>query len=1553
MNTGHNNVDHNAVAIVGMAGRFPGAPTLEAFWHNLRDGVESVCRFSAAALRAAGVPAELVARSDYVGVAAKLDGVEEFDADFFGFSPREAELADPQLRLFLECAWESIESAGYAPETYDGVIGVYAGSHRNTYLDSNLDSHPELFETHGGQILLGNGHDFLATTVSYKLNLTGPSVNVRTACSTSLVAVYLAVQGLLNYDCDMALAGAVSITVPQTSGYRYRPGGVMSRDGHCRAFDADATGSVPGSGAGAVLLKRLTDAIAARDPIRAVIRGVAINNDGSRKVGYAAPSVKGQAEVIALAQATSATCPDTISYVETHGTGTPMGDPVEIAALTKAFGATMRTTGPCAIGSVKTNIGHLDAAAGVAGLIKTVLMLEQKVIPPSLHFVRPNPQINFASSPFYVNTSPQPWQPTETPRRAAISAFGIGGTNAHAILEEAPQAQTDASDRTHQLLVLSARNEVGLGAAADRLASHLEAHPTQLLADVAYTLQVGRRPFRHRAALVCRSVDDALKALRDRDRPRLLTATQIADPSAAFIFPGLGDHYTGMARQLYVEEPIFREHVDICCDILQPLGTDLRKALFPAHAVDCKEEYVASPRVGGDGPDLRSMLAQVPPESSLDRTALAHPALFVIEYSLAKLWMHLGVKPQAMLGYSLGEYVAACLSGVLTLNDALLLVARRAELVDSLPGGSMMAVPLPESEIEPFLGSNLAIAAINGPSVCVLTGPSEDVSSAERELAERGLACRRIHSSHAFHSPLMKPVAASLAELTGRFRLRPPSIPYVSNVTGTWIKAEEATDPAYWGTHLCRTVRFSEGVRQICDVPGRVLLEVGPGHGLCSLALQQLQAQGQTDVTAVSCLRHDWERHTDRAVWLRAVGQLWLEGLDIDWAKIHDGKRRRVVLPTYPFERQRYWIEPCGDSPHHTASRIFEKATDISDWFYVPAWRRAVSSTSDTGQPASRSWIIFAEPGTVADEIAERLLRNGDRVVKVFSGPVFRRYKGAFYIRPDEPEDYHRLLENLANEGEVPSRIVHAWSASNDPCNADRNASSDRFDTDFKHLLVLTQALSRHRITQPLDLNIMTAGAQDVSGDEPLHAERWLIQGLSKVIPQEHQNISCRTIDIPLNMTTPNDQFRLIDLVIEEMRTPARGAVVAVRGDQRWVQTFAHPRFHPKSSQAPLREGGVYLITGGFGKIGSVLADYLARTLGAKLVLVGRASTESRQRQITALENAGAEVLSIAADISDQDQVQRAVAEMRCRFGAVHGVIHAAGVTDTASFLTIAEMDRASCGPHFRAKVQGLDVLARACRGLELDFFALFSSSSAFLGGIGLGAYAAANSFMNGFAQKQMRSSPYPWISMNWDTWQIGGINISSPDSRAAGATVSNLVMNADEGIDAFRRALASGTVGPVVISPGDLEARARMWVELADLGTGSRAAQSVPRHPRPRIPTPYIAPRTSTEQILAESWQDALGIDAIGIHDNFYDLGGHSLLATRLVAKLRQTFNIELTLRSILERPTIAELVDVIIERQAAGLDAGTLSQVLCDLRKEPEGQVKALLAGDEHHGD
>ncbi|HYP30131.1 MAG TPA: SDR family NAD(P)-dependent oxidoreductase [Blastocatellia bacterium] len=1542
MSEPESNNTEGAIAIIGMSGRFPGAKNLKEFWRNLRDGVESVSFFSDEELRASGVPPELLANPNYVKARPVLEDADLFDASFFGFNPREAEILDPQHRLFLECAWEALEDAGYDSETYKGLIGLYAGMHTNSYI-FNLFSNPEVLDSVGAlQLVLGNDKDYLVTRTSYKLNLKGPCVTVQTACSTSLVAIHHSVQSLLDYQCDLALAGGVSATGLHTAGYLYQEGGINSPDGHCRAFDARAQGTLGGSGVGVVLLKRLAEAISDGDNIHAVIKGSAINNDGAFKAGFTAPSVEGQAEVIAMAQAVAGVSPDTISCIEAHGTATPLGDPIEVAALTQAFRAGTSRKRYCALGSVKTNIGHLDAAAGVAGLIKTVLALKNRMLPPSLHFERPNPQIDLENGPFYVNTSLKEWKANGTPRRAGVSSFGMGGTNAHVILEEAPPTEPSGEARRCNLLLLSARTGSALDRATADLASHLRENPGLNLSDVAFTLQVGRRVFAHRRAVICRDQADAVEALEGQDAKRAFTGKGgSSEPSVVFMFPGQGTQRAHMAQELYREEPAFREEFDRCSKILVPhLGLDLRDAVYP--------------------PESESELAA----RELEQTRLTQPALFVTEYALARLWMRWGARPRAMIGHSIGEYVAACLAGTFSLEDALRLVAARGRLMQGMPRGAMLALPLSEQEVEPLLGEALSIASINAPSACVVSGPQEAIDDLQTRLDGMGLAGRLLKTSHAFHSKMMEPTVEPFLEHLKRIRLNPPATPFLSNVTGTWITPEQATSPKYWAEHMVQTVRFDQGLRGLLTRPEAVLIEVGPGQTLTALAKQQ-PARRQEQVILSSLPRAN-EGQSELEQLLSAVGQAWIAGVKIDWTEFHHrARRRRVSLPTYPFQRQRYWVANRQNGQNgHSHSHALGKRADIADWFYNPTWERsmpvAVGEAENAGEPSS--WLLFAGPSSIGFQMAERLKDRGKQVAVVTPGEQFEVIDDStFRLNPARRDHYDLLLNAVCARRGMPGRIIHLWTVTRPEEEGpalDSNYSNDSNgllrDRGIYSLLFLAQALGERMLesasgpaSEMIKIAVVSNGLHEVTGEEALCPDKATVLGPCRVIPHENPSVKCASIDIQIPEPGTWREEMLVAQLISELEAQASETVVAYRGNHRWVPRYREVKIdRPGSMPARLRDRGVYLITGGLGGIGLEIAAYLAKTAGARLALTARSSfppredwdrwvetngtedeTSRRIAKLKEIESLGSEVMIFSADVADPDRMREVAGAVASRFGGVNGVIHAAGVPGGGM---IQLQTKEKIEGALASKVAGTKNILRVFKDAGLDFLLLFSSQRSILGGFGRVDYCAANAYLDAVAHYISASGGPPTISINWDTWKEAGMSLDA--ARRFNLNPEEALkegMRSEEGVDVFSRILFAG-IPQVIVSTRDFNAVIKDGERPAEAATVedpvAKPAAREQAHSRPELSTPYVEPRNDVERAIAEIWQALLGIDRIGVHDNFFELGGDSVITIQIIARVNQA-GLRLSPKQVFERQTIAGLAEVAGTARAVEAQQGVVS--------------------------
>jgi amino acid adenylation domain-containing protein len=1417
-------VASSAIAIVGMTGRFPGADDVDSFWTNLKQGVESIRRFTPEELTACGIDAAVIEDPDYVPAKAAIDDAEMFDTSLFGYTPREAELMDPQQRVFLECAWEALELAGYDAQRFPGLIAVYAGSSANRY-SSALQAAAESSPLGGAaQGILSSDKDFVPTRVSYKLNLRGPSVNVQTACSTSLMAVHAACRSLLDFECDLALAGGVSIKIPRAAGYQYVQEGILSPDGHCRAFDARAEGTVPGEGAGVVVLKRLDEALADGDTIHAVIRGTAANNDGSAKIGFTAPSVEGQAQAIALAQAAAAVEPASVSYIEAHGTGTALGDPIEVAALTRVFQSPTREPGSCVLGSVKTNIGHLDAAAGVAGLIKTTLALKHRQLPPTLHYNQPNPKIDFAAGPFQVNNSLTPWPaPDGAPRLAGVSSFGIGGTNVHVVLEEAPPMQPSAPSRDWQLLLLSAKTESALMSAAARLADHLRNNPDINLADVSYTLRTGRRQFNHRLAVVCQSVPEAIDILEANDGPRCWTGTSNSDRPLAFISTGQGLPEQGMLRDMCQQEPKFREVLETCAQLFaESLGPTLMDVLCG----------------GADSIPGADAQQQLP--------AFDEAAEFSFELALARLWMSWGIRPKALVAAGIGEYVAACLSGALSLEDAVLLVSLRGKRLNESTTAGGGAVALLQERLNPM-------------------------------------------------------------------QIDEPELPYVSALTSNWIEVSDLEAPDYWSQLRQAPPGCAHALHTFEERFGSsVLLTPGPGRAESLLPAEDGGAGESVTIRAM----HD---STRKLSWGEAatgtLAQLWLQGIEIDWGAFDaDQRRSRVELPSYPFERKRYWLEPKQNAVPHPAASL--RNPDVSQWFYAPGWKSSLPPALRQAAPkrVPGTCLLFLDEWGLGVQLAEQLAQAGYDVVTVAAANNFARLdERSFTLEPGDSAHLDTLFEALGTGDESSYTVVHLWSLEPEK-STPASQQKPELERCFYSVLQLAQTLGARQPQRRVKLLVVSNDAQRVTGYENLCPQHALAYGLGPVISQEIENVTCRNIDISIDDRQDWQQPTARQLLVE-VTAAETDPVVALRGPERWTQVFDQVHLDESGTDAGLRQRGVYLITGGLGKIGLALADNLARSVSARLVLVTRSGLPERSewqrllqsadehnrfatriRAVMALEQAGAEVLVLSGDVADESQMKTILDASMSRFGTLNGVIHAAGVTAGDSFQPVALLDREQCEAQFVPKMHGLLVMDRVLGGLDLDFCVITSSLSAILGGPQLGAYAAANAFMDGFARS--RAGTQPWMSLNWDGWRF-------EDGTHTTTGAIRLYMKPDEAISAFRRLLAIIDVPQLLISSGDLPARWDEWVARRSV----EVTANLPEHERPELEQSFVAPVDETEQRVAEVWGQMLGIERIGVHDNFFELGGDSLLAMQLVSRLRTEMGVDVSAAAVLDAPTVAEL--------------------------------------------
>ncbi|MEM1418139.1 MAG: type I polyketide synthase, partial [Myxococcota bacterium] len=1093
------------IAIVGLAARLPGAWNVDELWQNLVAGRESIRQYTEEELLEAGESAGRLRQPNYVRAASPLDGVPLFDGEFFGFSPKESAIMDPQHRHFLEVCWEAFESAGHPPELFEGPIGVFAGCGMGSYFYFNVCSNQGLVDDVGMFLLrhTGNDKDFLATRVSYLLNLHGPSVNVQTACSTSLVATHMAVQSLLSRECDMALAGGVTIELPQNRGYLYQEGEVLSPTGHCHAFDHRAQGTVFGSGAGVVVLRRMEDALEDGDVIHAVIRGTAVNNDGATKVNYLAPSVDGQSRCMVEAYGIAGVEPRSIEYIECHGTGTYLGDPIEVEALTQAFRTQTQDKGFCKLGSIKTNIGHLDTAAGVASLIKATLALEHAKIPPTLNYEKPNPTIDFDGSPFQVASELADWPaPADHPRRAAVNSLGVGGTNAHLVLQEPPgRMEPDEAKRPLQLLTLSARTRASLQGASEKLAAFLRASDDDVhLADVAWTLHHGRRAFGERRVVAARTKEEAAELLEANDPNRVpthTTPTSAEEPRTAFLLPGGGAQYPNMGKDLYDTEPVYREVIDRGLKLLlDKHGLDFRGLLFPEVADEAAEEAIS------------------PMERQL-------PLIFLTSVAMAKLLESRGVVPDAYLGHSLGENTAAHLAGVMSFEDCLGLVVLRGQLLDRAEAGAMIMMTLPEEEVRRRLPEGLDLAVVNGPESSVVSGPVAAIDAFQAELdQDEEIETRRLAISSAAHSRLLDPVLEDFGAYLRSIRLNAPKKPVASNTSGTWLTDEEATNPEYWVRHLRSTVRYAECVSTLLADGRRVLVEAGPGRTLSSLARQNrgFMSGGHA---AFPSVRHQKEAVGDDHFFTTCLGRVWASGGSLDWEGMWEGEeRQRVVLPTYAWDHKPYFIEPAAPAAA-SVEQTLEKLANVEDFGFAPRWKLTVADPD--AAPGTHTYLLFMDRGGVGQRLRDRLRARGHKVAAVYEGDAYvRRSDEEYALSPERGrEGYASLVADLVASGHTPDRIAHLWLLdAEDTFRPGSSLFHHHLERGFWSLFFLAQALADESVSSPFHVDVITNGTLQVDAEGLAYPQKATVLGPAKVLSREIEGATARVLDVELPKRT-------------------------------------------------------------------------------------------------------------------------------------------------------------------------------------------------------------------------------------------------------------------------------------------------------------------------------------------------------------------------------------------------------------------------------------------------
>ncbi|QIS03767.1 SDR family NAD(P)-dependent oxidoreductase [Nocardia brasiliensis] len=1503
-------VERDVICIAGMACRFPaGANTPPLFWRNLADGVDAATEVPPARWDAERYfdPDPYAPGTAYTTRGAFVDDLAGFDAQFFGISPREAMRMDPQQRMLLETAWAALEDAALpADRVRASRTGVFVGmmaDSRYAHLLVDRGGHGELDDPYVG---LGSATSVVAGRLSYLLDLRGPSLVVDTACSSSLVALHLAVNSIRNGECDRAVVAGVSAIVHPDTYVQACKMRMLAADGRCKTFDARADGFLLGEGCGAVVVERLSDARARGHQPLAVVRGSAVNQDGTSN-GLTAPNRAAQVAVIRDAHRDAGIEADSVDFVEAHGSGTQLGDAIEIAALTEVFGTERAGARPLYVGAVKTNVGHLTGAAGMAGLVKTVLALRRRTIPRNLHLREPNPAIDWAGGPVRLPHENLPWPDADerTPT-AGVSSFGWSGTNAHVVVSAPPARARIAAESRRHVLPLSARSPQAVTAAAHALAEHLRSNPRLDPAEVAATLQRGRTAMPHRAAVPFGTLLEAAEALDEVGRRIPISAASSGRaPAVRFVLPGTGDQFAGMGRDLYRSQSAFRAALDHCAEIAAPvLGMDLRTVLYPDAAPAQADPFAA----------LRGRDATAAAGALVSRIDLAHAVVFALSYAAARLWHEHGIEPSGLLGYSLGEYTAACLAGVFDVEVALPLVVRRAQLVAAAAPGAMLTVAIGSDRVADYLGPDLSCAAVNSPNTVVFAGTEAAIAALEQRLSAEEIAALRVPTTRAMHSRLLEPLRAGLLELFDGVELRAPRIPFVSNLTGTWISDEQACDPHYWAEHLCATVAFEDGVRTLAGAQPCVLVDLGAGQ-LASLAGQTLaHTEG---VVALPTLRAAALRDPDELVVARTLGRLWAAGVAVDWSRA-GSSGGSVSLPTYAFQHQQFWPEAGASVSARERAETSVEAIEA----FEPQWVTAPAAPStDRLGP----YLVFTDPDTCGAELARHLVKalDGSDVVTVAPGTEFATTTaGGYRLRPDEPADHAALLRALSERNLLPRTVVHLWSVRGphaDPLSADGIGAHRRFGYDS--LLAAAGPLGRHCV-EGCRILVVTDHAQACDAEDELHPGKATVTGPALTIGQEYPGLAVRTLDV---VTPAEDALgswsELADAVVAELAWAGTDSSIARRGRRRLAR-----RYRPLTLDAPepyVRDGGVYVITGGTGSIGLQVAAHLtAAASGIGLVLLARtplpdlddaaalaqASDAVRERAeaVRGLIRAGARVLVRACDIGDPDATVAAIAHARARFGAIDGVIHAAGVLSPDAFTTIEQTTPRLSAAHFRAKVDGTVALAAALRDERPDFVVLLSSMSAVLGGIGFTAYAAANAFQDQFVALRGLPGGSAWRTACWDTWQA---TVRHGGKAGVATSLDEFSFAAADALAVFDRLIAGGP-RRAVVAAGQLHDRVEAWARAGDPFAAPAASAEVSAPPERTI--------EDYQRRLAQLWQAALGVERIGPHENFFEAGGNSLVGLQLINAIKKQFRAVVPTVALFEAPTVAEMADYLLAATA-----------------------------------
>lgn len=1524
--------------MIGLAGRFPQADNIAEYWENLKNGKDCVADFSEEEILQEGESESLLKNPLYIKAGAFFQNKKYFDAEFFNYRPDEAELMDPQIRIFHECCWEVLEDSGYSKRNYPDKIGLFAAGTPN--VNWQLYS---AFKNKGRVDDFSASHlrdvSFLSSKISYQLNLKGPSIFLNTACSSSLVAIHEACNSLLFGECMIALAGGVTIRNYSKKGYVYKQGMINSRDGRCRPFDVNASGTINGEGAGVVALKRLKDALKHRDHIYAIIKGSAINNDGGAKVGYTAPSVNGQAEVIKRAIKMARVAPEAITFVEMHGTATELGDPIEVEALREAFGLKGSQPKSCAIGSVKSNLGHLDSAAGVAGFIKAVLAIYHKELPPSLHFKRPNEKIDFSNGPFFVNTKPRSLKKNTDVLVAGVSSFGIGGTNAHIILEEAPKSEDSENNlRGHHLIVLSAKNAESLEKNTHRLQEHLQKHSNIDLTALSYTLLTGRYRFKYRSAFTCSTRDEAIEKLTSNQFIKQKVADFQEDlQNIFFLFPGQGTQYPAMCKDLYKENELFRTTVDECLLLAKRFSdSDFRTALFPKQNEDSQDE------------------------SQINNTLYTQPLIFIIEYALAMLLMKLGIRPAYMIGHSIGEFVAACVSGVLSLEDSIRLVIRRAELMATVEHGSMLAAKIDEDKLKPILEKHTGVdlAAVNSESYLVVSGDHTSIKCIEIDLSDSGYSTKRLHTSHAFHSRMMESILTQFEKEVSAVTIRPPEIPYISNYTGEFVTKDEILNPSYWSSHLRNTIQFSRGIELLLRKGNGVFIEVGPGRSLCNFASESRIYNNRHHL--VNLTRQLKQEVNDLKYLLEKLGEIWLNGVSVDWEKLYENsKPRRIPLPTYAFVKKAFITDVDAEKliiDEYQKNGSGEYPGKSNSLIHSHSWQPTLLPNY---APAKlENILIFSDQYGFCECLTPVLTDLGHKIIEVRRGKSFRRIADRiFEMDILDTEQFPVLVQTLQRTEFNVSVILYVGALTEKRGEVDYNQIGCELDAGYLGLCYLSKLIATLESQEEISLLVLNNFLAQITENDEVSPLKSAIHGAARVIPLESRNVACRIIDVPYPFDDAQRKDDYLPKIINEIFYKSDEPFVSYRHNSRWIPAYQSiSQHHELSSHTEIKAGETYVITGGLGGIGLTLAEDIVHNNKGHVILAQRSyfpashdwdtwlaqkgpedPVSRKIQRILDMQKTGADVQVHQVDVLLEESVRKFIDELNTKGIRVGGLIWAAGEVDFGGI--IVNRNYADFIKYLSSKVHGLLLFERYLDFSKLNFIALFSSigNLFYQSKFGQSSYNAANEFFQSYPLCARKKYGIHVFTINWSDWLDVGITVNAFKRKAKTEDIAWINaqiekgIHLSEGVSIFHKCLQ--TKAPVyTIYKGNLaEAvishRVQYHQELRNInGTDIHEADATKGQD------------TSTEDQLLQLFSDFF-CKEISVNDDFFELGGDSLKGMILTGRINQKLGADVSISDLYKYSTIKLLLDKIEGRIKTG---GSVV-----IPKAPEAEHYALSSG------